>query len=742
MKKTLLLTVLLGGLLTASALPPKEHSFEVRSKNGVPLLYQDGKAIHSRMFFANSGNMLWAFPNGKPELITDQIKLAKSKDINLISLAAWMIWPESAEEETQKKQLDMVMEHAIQANPDVFIIPRLLFRPPVSWYNKYPDAKTRFSDGSWGGLPNYEHPQFRPALKKAIEATITHLEEKYGKNIAGYHLAGGMWSEWFYEINPNTEPWPCYDEHTTRSFRTWLKERYKTDEALQKAWKNSAVTLDTAVQPAVEVMRDPNRGIHSPAEAAHPIDYGRFLSERTATHLAEIARDTREFVGKGRLLLAFFSYSFAWHDFKHGPATCGHYVQDAVLNSPDIDIICSPFGYHDRKLGGAVPAQAAAETIMKRGKIYLSEEDLPTHLTDATNEFPALRNNQNWKPKTVEETRKLLRRNLGITYGKNYAIWWMDLHGVGWYNDPELWKEMDYFKKIEAKSLANPVPYEPEIAMVADDNSMLHLFGAGSYSRLVTEGLVHMGSRIGHIGAPYGQYLQNDLLAGMFPKVKLAIFCMPFAMDKKQRKAMQNYAGKHACIWVYAPGFIDSDTGEFSAEKVTEVTGFKVKVLKGQSFGMVVDPQSAEFMKPYRMPEKYGMREDFDRGYKDNFYLSPIPEKGDIVIARYVSGEPAVVLRPNGKKPKLFSGSPVLAVAVMRKMADLAGVHSYASCGSVVNANDNFIAVTADYDADIDITPRKAARYRDIITGKEVGSGKHFRIPMKKGDTVILEEIK
>ncbi|MBO5309410.1 MAG: beta-galactosidase [Lentisphaeria bacterium] len=740
--KKIFVAVTLGCSLLAAALPPKEHHFEVLQRNGVPLIYKDGKAMHSRMFFANSSNMLIFFKNGKPELISSQIKHAKSQGIDMVSLAAWMIWPGSAEEKTQKKQLDIVMEHAIQANPDILIIPRLLFRPPASWYKKYPDAKTLFTDGSYGTLPNYEHPQFRPDLRKAIEATISHLEEKYGKHIAGYHLAGGMWSEWFYEVDTNRDPWPCWDKHTARSFRKWLKERYKTDEALQKAWKNPAVTLDSAAQPALAVMRDPNRGIHAPAEGLQPIDFGRFLSERTAAHLSEIAAETRQFVGKGRLLLAFYGYTFAWHDFKHGPATSGHYAQEAVLNSPDIDILCSPFGYHDRRLGGTVPAQAAAETIMKRGKIYLSEEDLPTHLTDATNDFPALRNNQLWKPRSAEETRKLLRRNLGIVYAKNYAIWWMDLHGTGWYNDPELWKEMEFFKKIEAKSLANPVPYEPEIGMIGDNNSMLHLFGAGSYSRLVTEGMIHMGSRIGHIGAPFGQYLQDDLLAGLFPKVKLAVFCNSFVLNKSQREAMRRYAGNHGCIWVYAPGFIDGDTGEFSVEKITEVTGFKVKPLKGKTFGMVAEPASAEFMKPYVLPVKYGMREDFDKQYKDNFYFSPVPEKDDIIIARYTSGEPAVVLRPNGKTPQLFSGSPVLPIALMRKMADLSGVHSYVSCGNVVNANENFIAVTSDRDGHITITPRKAGRYRDIVSGKIIGNGKSFNVPVKKGDTLILEEVK
>ena len=56
--------------------------------------------------------------------------------------------------------------------------------------------------------------------------------------------------------------------------------------------------------------------------------------------------------------------------------------------------------------------------------------------------------------------------------------------------------------------------------------------------------------------------------------------------------------------------------------------------------------------------------------------LSPVCRNGDIVLAEYLDGAPAVVLRP-GKVPALFCGITDIPAGLYRSFAAFAGIHLY-----------------------------------------------------------------
>jgi hypothetical protein len=135
-------------------------------------------------------------------------------------------------------------------------------------------------------------------------------------------------------------------------------------------------------------------------------------------------------------VVVFFSgYLFKFSAASTGPSVSGHYALRRLLDSPDIDVLCSPISYFDRGLGQSAPAMTAAESVALAGKMWLFEDDTRTYL--GSGNFPGAFDAVN----TLEDTNKELIRNVGQEAVRNFATWWMDLGATGWFNDPRMWAQ-------------------------------------------------------------------------------------------------------------------------------------------------------------------------------------------------------------------------------------------------------------------------------------------------------------
>jgi hypothetical protein len=136
-----------------------------------------------------------------------------------------------------------------------------------------------------------------------------------------------------------------------------------------------------------------------------------------------------------------------------------------VLESPDIDVLCSPISYFDRGLGQSAPAMTAAESVALAGKMWLYEDDTRTYLDRG--DFPGAYDAVD----TLEKTNKELVRNTAQCAVRNFATWWMDLGATGWFDDPRMWAEMKQLAALDEPLLAHPRPFRPEVAAVIDQRS-------------------------------------------------------------------------------------------------------------------------------------------------------------------------------------------------------------------------------------------------------------------------------
>ncbi len=653
---------------------------------------------------------------GPPGLFELQIKMAADASVDFVSFSAPMPWPAPGEQ-TDWTATDSACEQVLRANPKALLLPRFGVDPPDWWRKAHPNEVMTWDDGSKQVYAVVASPAYRRDAAARVAALVEHLERKFGDRMAGYHPCGQNTGEWFYQ-----DTWGNllngYAPADTTAWRVWLQTRYRNDAALQEAWRDPTATLNSAAVPSAAQRRaTPNGVLRNPATEKPLIDFAEFQQEAMADLVCELARATRQ-ASRGRKLVVFFyGYLFEFGTIRLGPATCGHYALRRVLDSPDIDVLCSPIAYFDRGIGGSAPMMTAAESVALAGKMWLSEDDTRTHLTSGPD--AALYEGA----KNLGETKNILRRNVAQAATRNFATWWMDLGATGWFNESRLWDEMRRLEPVDRVFLEERFPYRPEVAAVIDERSMLET--SSSAWTVTADGIYTVRRPLGRMGAPYGQYLLDDVVRGRVHS-KLYVFLNAWQLSAAQRKALRANTRGACKVWCYAPGFHDGD--HTSPEAMKELTGFRL---------VPVSPAKA-LATPTEYGKQLGLRGSVgvDRAVRPLFAAADATPTE--TLATYSDGSPAVALRKTAGGWSMFVGVPGLTSDLLRIAARKGGVHLHTQTDCNVYANGPIIALHAAQDGPISLDTGNHGNVHDALTGELVGKGPHLTLPMTKGETRVL----
>ncbi len=660
----------------------------------------------------------YTFLGGPPSCFESQIKLAADADVDFVSFPVHMPWPQP-DQPVDWSVVDRQCQTVLDANPQALLIPRIGMSAPRWWQEAHSQAVMVWDRGPQKrtdvvvASPLYLHD-----AAARLEALVRHLETKFGPHMAGYHPCGQNTGEWFYQ-----ETWGAalngYSDESIAAWRRWLRAKYHDDRQLQEAWHDRSVTLQTATVASPELRRAaPTGALLDPIRARSLIDFAEFQQAMMANCVCHFARIVRRASQGNRLVVFFYGYVHEFGIVRNGPATSGHYALRQVLDCPDIDILCSPISYFDRGLGQSGPAMTAAESVTLAGKMWLVEDDTRTYL--ATGKFPG------WQDgvETIEETNQLLLRNTAQCAVRNFGTWWMDLGATGWFDDPRMWQQMKRLRALDGPLLKTPRPFRPEVAVVVDPHSMLHVAAGGD---AVTRGCVYEVRRpLGRFGAPYGQYLLDDVLAGKV-KAKLYVFANVWQLSPQQRRRLLQVTKGATTIWCYAPGYYDSDSTSLAAMK--ELTRFAIK------------PASAAngLAQPTEMGQQFGVTKPIgvDRAIRPLFAVADAHDQE--ILARYSSGEGAVALRKQATVTTIFVGPPGLTAELVRLAAKRAGVHLFTETDCNIYANGPYLVLHASQDGAIQIDTGHSGPVHDLLENQDLGRGPHITLRMKKGDTRILE---
>lgn len=659
-------------------------------------------------------------------VLAEQVKSAARAGINLITFPVPGGWKHPSGK-INDFQLDNYCRAILQANPNAQLIPRVSLGfgllSPSWWKDEYKEETMWFDNGK-GNHPSIASERYQQDAENALRHVIRYCEKNFPDNMAGYHPAGGETNEWFYN-DAYGRPLNGYDPATIKAWRKWLTNKYHTDEALQSAWNIRNVSLSTIATPTPDERKaSPEIGLRNPAESQKIIDFVSFQQDSMADFTCRLARAVREEAGQGRLSLLFYGYVFEFAGMPLGPGSSGHFALRKILDSADIDILSGPFSYRERMVNGSTAIMSASESIMLAGKLWLNEDDTRTHIE--SNWFEHQLDGAAMHIKTEDETRHVIRRNMALNISRNLGTWWMDLHGRGWFNEEWLWQEMGQFIKL-ADALNLP-PYTPDIAAIVDEYSMR--FSSSAYSSdPTTARLISFGrSDLARIGAPYGQYLLDDVVHGKVHS-KLNVFLSAYALNQTQREQLSKLRNKIAAVWCWAPGYIDLDCNKFSTNAVTELTGFKVRDISGEASLLVNSTAKGIKM---GLPESFGI----DKIIHPT--LSPVPENGDLVLAKYANGAPAVVFRP-GIVPSLFCGTTVIPPPLYRIIAKAAGVHLYTERDAYVFANGYMIALSVPVAGSYRIDFGRTITMTEVFDKSIHSNVSQLQLDLKPGNMKIYE---
>ena len=685
---------------------------QVRQHNGTPTLFLNDQPVYANAQWVGSFH---------PQYFTERARasMAAFRDagLRIYSTDALMDeWTPPSDDPARPFNFDTVgqrLRAGLEVDPNGLFILRIMFETKYlvdNWWNsRYPDELELLSDGVCYPSASFASEVWQEGVKQVLRAHIAYLRETgLYDHVIAYQICTGVCGEWIKSWSSMGLANPDASAPMQRAFRAWLRRKYGTDAALQAAWGNPNVTLDTAPTPTGVEQDDPSHFLfRDPDRDRKVLDFNRCYVETATEALLDFCRVVKEETQGEKLAGAFFGYlmDLAWNDNfftdGHGNAESStastiqrssHLGLPTALRSPHIDFLVSPYSYHFRGLGGDGLPMQPTDSLRIHGKLYLFEEDTLMH--------------NNFDP---DKRMHPVSRSIAI-YQRNFAQ--IVTHGLGvtWLEndqfpeDPSISDEAHrwqaQYHKIGTWALQLDRTPRSEVAIFLDDESYLYEANRNNIDLPLIAHQRHM--TFNRFGAPHDLYLLNDLLEGRLPPYKLYVFLNAFHLDYARRQALKDLVCRNGqtALWYHAPGYLNSDApgGQtISLDHMTDLTGFRFNL--GKSFwsamGHVTD---------FTHPITRGLPQDLFWG--STRPIAPIfhvedPEATVLGEVIYSLGrcKPGLTLKtfhaddPARAWTSIYSATPTLPAAVVRGIARHAGVHLYSEEGDVLYATPDLLAV-------------------------------------------------
>lgn len=423
--------------------------------------------------------------------------------------------------------------------------------PPYWWAQRNPNELVGYANGKVE-LGQFECLKNCAAGSAASEVwrrdvcdyhrrLVEYLESTpYAKRIFAYRVDWGANHEWHYYgmrgYMPDAGP------AMTAAFRVWLRKAYGGDvAALRTAWRDPAVTFETAQTPAPAARLKKSAGtLRDPVLDRAVIDYERCHAATLRDLLLVSNRSVKEACGGRALVGNYGGYFFGMPETAEG----WHLENDAVLDSPYVDFQCSPqvYGRDSRMPGGVQYARCLLEALRRRGKLSIQEAD------NSTTTFPVSYNH--WS-KDTEGDIALLARDFVQTLCWGCGFWYFDF-GQGWYSDPAF---ADYFRKIY-----------PIRAQQADCSSVSEVLVVGDYESVMfsnvdwpppasAQTITRQVNELGGAGVPFDSASFKDLASGTLRPYRVYLFPnFHYATPEKLAVVDRIRAAGGSIVWIGTPG--------------------------------------------------------------------------------------------------------------------------------------------------------------------------------------------
>lgn len=579
--------------------------------------------------------------------------------------------------------MDALAESFLQGDPDALMIVKIELRDGTpEWFLKlHPEEAVKYDNGRVVGRVSLASTRWRALVDDYLRGLIRHVgDSPYADHVIGYMVCEGEEGQWMHYWGGDNPQAPGtlsdYSLPMQEYFRKWLKCQYGSDQALQEAWNDPAVTLETAAIPTREERIARKMSLRLFPRDRKAADFGWALSDVTAEGIHHYARLIKEATGGKALTGALYGHLMDLGVSFLGEQT-GYARQRLAVDSPYVDYYLGPISYSHRFRDVGYPGgydMPSPGTLELRGKIWLNEDDLRTHL-----QFPA---EYAYSVRTPRDTSQLLAREFAraLCLRAGYYLYALGEGGLNWFDDQETLRTIAELQKVANETITSDRRSISQIASFFDDEAQCRQAQVGSGREATVNGAAIMQREaLFRVGAPVDEFLQFDLSNEGLKYYRLYVLLNPFYLTLEEKEAVKALLQRDDTTMIFAclPGIAGDNGAELST--ASELTGM--------NFSLEDKSREATF----RTCRDFGNL-PVGSVFGDKqliFGPSAIPADYDEVLAEYEDdGAPAVV-----RKGKVYL-TPVahLPVEMLREIAREAGVFLYSEDDLAVYACQSFAA--------------------------------------------------
>lgn len=610
--------------------------------------------------------------------------------------------------------------------------------------NPFPDPNGDLSTFAHNTDVSFSSILWRETSSELLADLIEHMKgQKYYNRVYGIRITAGQTYE-FMNVGDGPGRLPDFSPAALNRFREWAKEKYGTEEALQKAWKDDSVTFDSISIPTMgERMDSTYSTLYSMADDAWKVDYNLFLSQESGNALLHWAKVAKDCTGRTRIVGAYYGY--LWTFGSYDGVSKYHGNLEKVLASPDIDFIASPINYDERVLGMSSTFMSALETIQSYGKLYLLEQDNRTFISDG---YSGVSWDGSWdysvgEQHTIEGTIYNFRRDFANNFINGAGFWHYDMYGA-WLDDEQIYQMMATEKRIYDDSLEVEINYVNDVAVFVGDSTYSYVSADITYNSpytLLNALFMEQRENLNRMGTGYDVYTLSSLTAGKVKPHKVNIFLSPLQISLEDQQSIHSYLDQidnAYAVWVYAPGWSDG-TGEVSAQtNISSITGFDLVV---ENRSAALQTQIVDTGSPLTKGLG-GKRFGTHSVVKTISPLVYISENDDCERLGYFTdgGHASLGVKRSAKLTSIYSGAPALPVHLLRNILEEANVHRYSTNNNdLIYSNSAYIALHSAYGETKTITLKERCAVYDEFEQRYISLDCiSFTYEHEAGDTKIF----
>ena len=491
----------------------------------------------------------------------------------------------------------------LEVCPEASVIFRFHVRAPRWWLKQHPGEWVVYADTdyaeeqAYGLLRIIEHDnnpvrrvsmasrKWRDAVTGKFEQFLSDFAATpEGNALAGIQVANGVYGEWhnwgFFDNEPDVS------EPMNRAFREWLEKKYRSGEALQKAWNNPAATFEGAAAPDL-VKRRTGGIIRDPVKEREVIDFYECMHAVVADNILHFAQVVKRHWPRPIITGTFYGYYFATFGRQ---AAGGHLQLQRLLKADCLDYLSGPQSYEPEaiELGDPYRSRSLILSVRLHKKLWLDEMDVEPKV-------PILKDRD--YERRVQESVADVRRNTAFTYTKGMGLWYYDFNisGVdldgythfmsgsqGNWDHPVVMRQIEQMQKLfRERAAAEAYTSEADVLFVFDTDSFYYtasLRGDDPVSPTLIDYTTLAAFRSGVIFDPVHL---DDLPLVDLSQYKVIVFGNTYVLDEQERDYIRHKVatGGRQLVWFHAPGFINETSGEAGVENIASLTGFSLKEL-------------------------------------------------------------------------------------------------------------------------------------------------------------------